>query len=199
MKRLVFVPLALLLGAALVPAAALGKGASKAEIAGPGLDRPISLAGEGQVGGQQLMQLAEAAGFFPAVFVTTPDPMLEARPTGDLGPRYTIDYVMPGPNAEADHIRQDLYPYANPSPVTYTEPGQAYFGTEKTRGGWYVATASLKDDLVATGLPETAPIEGGDPGFPWTVVGGLVAVAAIALLAGVAALLIRRRPGPATA
>jgi hypothetical protein len=68
MKRLGVVPFAIALLAALVPTAALAKGASEAEITGPGLEHPISLAGEGQSGGEQLMQIAEAAGFFAATF-----------------------------------------------------------------------------------------------------------------------------------
>ena len=50
------------------------------------------------MGGLQLMQIAEDAGFFPSVFVTTPNPMLSERPQGELGPRYTITYAMPGPS-----------------------------------------------------------------------------------------------------
>lgn len=84
MKRRVLVPLAVAVLAALVPTAALAKGASEAEIAGPGLDNPISLTGEGHLG-EQLMQIAEAAGFFPAVFDQSPDPMLAEPPAGDLG------------------------------------------------------------------------------------------------------------------
>jgi len=50
-KRLVLVPVAVALVAALIPAAALAKGASEAEIAGPGIDEPISLTV--QPGGEQ--------------------------------------------------------------------------------------------------------------------------------------------------
>ena len=57
---------------AALPSTALGKGASEATITGPGLSDPVSLAGEGQPGGAALMQIAEAAGFFPAVFTQTP-------------------------------------------------------------------------------------------------------------------------------
>ena len=99
----------------LVATSALAKGASEARITGPGLGNGITLPGEGQVGGGQLAQLAEAAGFFPSVFVTDPNPMLSTRPQGALGPRYTITYVMPGPSG-VDELRQDLYPYAQPSP-----------------------------------------------------------------------------------
>jgi len=198
-KRLALVPLAVTLVAALVPAAALAKGASEAEIAGPGIDEPISLAVQpgGEQGWQeqrwQLLQLAETSGFYPAVFVRSPDPMLDERPAGDLGPRYTITYVMPGPNNEVDHLVQDVYPYAEPDPVAYVAPGQPFFGTERTRGGWYVSTTALKDNLVAAGLPPNAPTAGDGPGFPWTLVGVLTALGAAGVLLALAALLIRRR------
>ncbi len=198
MKRLVLLAAAAALAAALVTTSALAKGASEAKLTGPGLGSGITLAGEGQVGGEQLMQLAETAGFFPAVFLRSPNPMLSTRPEGALGPRYTITYTMPGPSGVVDELRQNLYPYAKPSPVTYVEPGQRFFGTEKTVGGWYVASTTLKDDLVAAGLPETPPVDEGSE-FPWTLVGAVaVAVAALGVV-GVAVLRSRRRPGPATA
>jgi hypothetical protein len=199
MKRLALFVLAAALAAILVPAAALAKGASEAKITGPGLGNPITLAGEGQANGDELMQLAEAAGFFPSVFATLPNPMLPTRPKGDLGPRYTISYLMPGPDSnQVDELHQDLYPYATPSPVTYTKPGQEFFGTERTVGGWYVASPTLKGDLVAAGLPETPPAGGGSD-FPWTITAALAAVVAVFVAAAVAALRIRRRPGPVTA
>jgi hypothetical protein len=198
MKRLVLVSAGVALLAALTTTSALAKGASEAKITGPGLGSGITLAGEGQVGGGQLMQLAEAAGFFPAVFVTSPNPMLTVRPQGELGPRYTITYAMPGPSG-MDELRQDLYPYAEPGPVAYTEPGQRYFGTEESVGGWYVAGTTLKDDLVAAGLPETAPADGGGSQVPWTIVGLAAAMGAALAVAGMAVLRSRRRPGPAIA
>jgi hypothetical protein len=202
MKRFVLAALAVALIAVLFPAASLAKGASAAEITGPGLDDPISLAGEGQPGGESLMQIAEAAGFFPAVFSQSPDPMLDDRPAGTLGPKYRITYVMPGPNNEQDEIVQDIYPYAEPTPVTYTKPGQRFWTTERTRGGWFVAaTEFVKNELIAAGLPRTAPSAGdGDGGgFPVTLLGLGIALAAGLALVVLAAVRIRRRPGTATA
>jgi len=196
--KLVLVSAAVALLAALVATSALAKGASEARITGPGLAGGITLAGEGQVGGGQLMQLAEAAGFFPAVFVTSPNPMLSTRPQGELGLRYTITYAMPGPSG-VNELRQDLYPYAKPSPVTHMEPGQRFFGTEKTVGGWYVASTTLKDDLVSAGLPETPPGDGGGSLAPWPVVGAVTAAVAALVVVGLAVLRNRRRTGPATA
>jgi hypothetical protein len=199
MTRVAFIPFAIAL-VALLPTSALAKGASEAEITGPGLDDPISLAGEGRQGGEQLMRIAEAAGFFAATFGQIPDPLLDERPAGALGPRYRITYVMPGPNNELDEIRQFLYPYAKPAPVSYTPAGQRFFGTERTRGGWYVASTSfLKEALIEAGLPRSAPTGGDGSPFPWTVVGAVTAISAF-LLAGAAAVLwTRRRPHAAAA
>jgi hypothetical protein len=175
----------------LAPTAALAKGASEATITGPGLGDGIRLAVEGDPGGGALMQIAEDSGFFPAVFLTTPNPMLSERPDGELGPRYTIVYVMPGPSG-VDEIRQDVYPYATPSLVSYTKPGQPYFGTERTVGGWYVAGPPLKDDLVAVGLRATAPPVADDAGreFPWEAFGVLALLVA---LAGLGFVVVRSR------
>jgi hypothetical protein len=199
MKKVALIPLAIVLLSGLLPTMALGKGASQAEIIGPGLADPIFLAGEGQAGGERLMRIAEAAGFFAATFGQSPNPMLDRRPTGSLGPRYRITYVMPGPNNELDEIRQDLYPYAQPTPVSYTPPKQPFFGTEQTRGGWYVASTSfLKDALVQAGLPQDAPTGGNGSTFPWMVVGPLAALGGMLLLGAVAVVVIRRRPQAVT-
>jgi hypothetical protein len=177
--------------AALAVSSALAKGASEATITGPGLADGIRIAGEGQTGGDALMRLAEDAGFFPSVFATIPSPMLSTRPAGELGPRYTTRYTMPGPNGATNVIVQDLYPYAQRSPVTFTEPGQSYYGTEKTAGGWYIASVSLKDELIEVGLPKSAPATGGS----WFPGGSIEAGAAVlvAVVAALAAVLLARR------
>lgn len=124
--------------------------------------------------------------------------MLGERPKGDLGPRYTITYVIPRPNGEVARVTQDLYPHAKLKPVpylvpgdtlTYTAPGQQLFGTDKTRGGWYIATSYLKGNLVDAGLPESPPTDGGSSELPWAVIGGL---AGAGIVLALAVLLIRR-------
>ena len=194
MKRLVSVVAAVAVLAALVATSALAKGASEAMITGPGLGGGIRLAGEGDAGGGALMQIAEDAGFFPSVFATTPNPMLSKRPAGELGPRYTITYTMPGPNGVTNVLVQDLYPYAEPTPVTYMAPGQRYFGTEKTVGGWFVASTALTGELVAAGLPKSAPSTGG-PAIPWTTI-EVAAAALLVRLAALGAVLVARRRWP---
>jgi hypothetical protein len=158
LRRYLLVPLAAALVAVLVPALGLAKGASEATIAGPGLASPIRLGGSGEPGsGSRLARVAESAGFFQAVFGQQPDPMRSSRPRGTLGPRYRITYVMPGPNGRAARIRQDVYPFAKPAPVTHMAPGQRFFGTERTRGGWFVASKTLRKLLVAVGVPARSP------------------------------------------
>jgi len=193
MKR-TFVFLASAVVFSVLAPAALGKGASEATITGPGLGEPITLAGEGDPNGQLLGAIADKAGFFAAVFSQVPDPMLDERPAGQLGPKYVVEYVMPGPNDEVDTLVQELYPYARPSLVSYVEPGQPFWTTEQTRGGWFVASPELKELLVTAGLPETAPTDGAAPvDSPWTVLGPVL-VLAVAALGGIALVMTRRRP-----
>jgi hypothetical protein len=150
MKRLLLV---LAFAALALPATAFAKGPDEAKITGPGLDNAIVVSGP-EEDGSPMMTFADAAGFFPAVFGQQPDPMLPGRPKGDLGPRYTIEYNVPGPEGKDYSISQDLYPYALPSAVTYMKAGQEIFDMT-TVGGWW-ADASLKDQLIALGLPKTA-------------------------------------------
>jgi hypothetical protein len=199
-----------------VPAAALAKGASAATIDGSGPggpgngpNGPITLRGDGEPGsGTDLGTLAELSGLFPAMFGQSPDPMLDAAPTKQLGPHYTITWTIPDGSGTAKNIRQDVYPYAAGGPVTYTKPGQPVFD-QTTRGGWYKASDALRQHLIALGLPGKAPA-GANPSpaparpvpaaavtpaiWPWFVVAG----ALLSLVAGTAAIVLRRRPGPAT-
>jgi hypothetical protein len=142
----------------LVFAAAAGaKGPSAAKIEGPGLSSPLVLQGDGEGPGSPLGDLTQQAGFFSAMFGQRLDPMLGLRPASILGPRYRVTYTVPGPDNTADTIRQDLYPYSQGGPVTYTQPGQLFFGREHTRGGWYRGDSTLKALLVKAGLPAQAP------------------------------------------
>ena len=185
-----------------VVSGALGKGATQATINGPGLKKGGLILKSDRGGdpssGSRLGQLAESAGFFPAVFNQAPDAMLKERPKGSLGPKYTVEYVMPGPDGTTSTIRQDLYPYAKPYALSYTKPGQLYFGRERTHGGWFMATSALRTTLD---LPLQPPAAGDGDGSGWlrwvaisiTIAAGLALIGALSLVA------LRRRPGPATA
>jgi hypothetical protein len=189
MKRL----LLLLAAAALaLPTAAIAKGPDEATITGPGLDKAITITGLEEPG-SPIMAFAEAAGFFPAIFGQQPSPMLPGRPKGDLGPRYRIDYNVPGGDGTSFSISQDLYPYAQPSAVTYTKDGQKIFDMTTT-GGWW-SDAALKDQLVALGLPKTAAEAeaAGSSSAGFFSTGRLGALVLVLLLVGVGALVMRRR------
>lgn len=182
-----------------VPAAALAKGASQATIEGPGFNGAVVIPGNGEDGGISMLgRVAELAGMYPAVFLRTPNPMLAKAPSLALGPRYTIRYVMPGPTGESV-IRQDVYPYAQPLPVTYVEPGQPFFGGERTVGGWYQSGPDLKRTLEEIGLPGQPPATG--DGF-WSETPKLIAifsglVAAIVAVVAFAMVIRKRRLQPA--
>ena len=182
-----------------LPAAATAKGPSGASIDGPGTGGGIDITGTMQPG-SQLGDLTTWSGFFPAVFRQTPDPMLDARPEGDLGPKYEVTYTVPGPGGETWTIKQDLYPYVKRGPITYMKPGQEIFETEGTRGGWYLAEIALKDLLVDAGLPATPPSKTSavDAAAVSTGTALLLAAAAALLLLG-SAFLLRRRARPAAA
>jgi hypothetical protein len=199
MKRLVLLSSTLALALA---APAVAKGPDQATITGPGLDggKIVFTSGGGDPeAGTEFSSFVEAVGFFPAMFGQVPDPMVDRRPHGGLGPRYKVVYRVPGPDGDNATIRQDLYPYASVGVVSYTKPGQRFFsGQEKTRGGWFIAGHPTRDTLVAAGFPRSSP--GGDGGswsdsvldaWPYALV-ALVLAAALVLIA-------RRRPGPAPA
>jgi hypothetical protein len=198
MKRLL---LLVAVAALAAPATALAKGPDEATITGPGLDKAITIKGPEEEG-SPMMTFAEAAGFFPAAFGQQPNPMLPGRPKGDLGPRYTITYNVPGGEGESWTLKQDLYPYALPSAVTYMKAGQEIFDMT-TQGGWW-SNAALKDQLVALGLPKSAaaPKSSGSgassAGFFST--GRLGVLVLVLLVLGGATLVMRRRfRGDATA
>ena len=54
-----------------------------------------------------------------------------------------MTYTVPGPNGDST-LRQALYPYAVNGPASYMTPGQKFWGSESTQGGWYRGTATLK-------------------------------------------------------
>jgi hypothetical protein len=189
--------------AALLAPMAVAKGPSEATLEGPGLGSPIEFGGFWRADGknrQPLQPFLVAFGFFPAAFGTPPEPYFAARlpgrPQRDLGPRYTVTYVLnETPDDEGALVVQDLYPYAKPNAVTYMAPDQEFWGTVRTRGGWFVArSAGWPQILADAGLPRTPPRADGDREIPWTALG---AIAALALGGALTVLAFRHRPQPA--
>jgi hypothetical protein len=189
MKKLMLVAAVALV----LPSAAHAGGPSSASIQGPAFPTTtLSWNGEDE---SHLWQLAEAAGFFPAAFGRSPDPMLRQQPEGDLGLRYTITWVLPTSPVEST-LHQDVYPYAKPHPLTYMARGQS-FKLGRTHGGWYVAGAELTQALVSVGLPAQPAADGGTSGSRLSTfsVAGIATAGTVALaLALLVAIRVWRRP-----
>lgn len=184
-----------------LPASALAKGPIAATIDGPGLSAPLEIDGSGSwdAGGPFPLLVQETA-FFAAAWGGDV-PMLPAKPAGELGARYDLTYRLPGPAGKVDLIRQELYPYARGGPLTFTPPGQRFFESQKTLGGWYRGRPTLRTVLIEVGLPFEAPpaarvvaAADGPPPVAW-IAGVLVVLA----LAALAILPFRRRTRPAAA
>jgi opacity protein-like surface antigen len=190
MRRLLL-PAAVLAAVLLLPAVAAAKGPSGASISGPGLRHAISIEGNGEGdAGSALGILVSDGGFFAQAFEQTPSSTSGTHPTDRLGPRYDVTYTVPGPNGTST-LRQELYPYAVNGPATYMAPGQKFWETNSTPGGWYRGSVHLKRMLVKAGLPARAPTRKTARGTKIGVAIG--AGAGVAAAAGLLALRYRRR------
>ena len=196
MKRLVLLITAFALVAA---SSASAKGPDQAIVTGPGLedqDGQIVFASGGgdPSGGTPFTAFVESGGFFQQTFGQSPDPTTPTRPKGDLGPRYEVVYRVPGPNGGTAMLHQSVYPFAAIGSVTYMAPGQSFFDGQKTHGGWFAGSPTLKATLVSAGLPESAP-SGPGGGSRFDVSTDAWPIALVGLLAlGALALVVRRRP-----
>jgi hypothetical protein len=189
MNRSMFVLVALA-AALLLPATAAAKGPSEASITGGNLTKAIKVVGDGESSESTLGQMTQEAGFFPAAFGQSPNPMLPRRPKGDLGTKYTIHYVVPGGDSQTFYIEQDVYPYAKGGAHTYMKPGQPIFGMA-TIGGWYRAYG-LKRTLVKLGLPATTARTARSTGSKLVLIAGIGIPGAL-VLAGTAVFFRRRK------
>ncbi|HEU5280254.1 MAG TPA: hypothetical protein VFU26_15295 [Gaiellaceae bacterium] len=182
---------AALAAALLLPATAAAKGPASATITGPGLDHAITIAGDGEGSpSSPLGVLIMQGGFFAQVFGQSPDPTFLKRPAEWLGPRYLVTYTMPGQNGDSK-LRQALYPYAAKGPATYMARGQLFWEVQSTIGGWVRGTSSLRQMLVAAGLPAAAPARKSTGGYRIGV--AIAAGAGVAAAAGLLALRRRRQ------
>jgi hypothetical protein len=217
MRRRTLAVLAIAVLLVAVPTAAQAKGASAATISGGGPGGlpggPITLKGDGEPGsGTDLANLADQAGVFTLLFDDGSGGELEAVPTGRRGPRYTITWTFPNGQGTDDTVRQSVWPYAAGGPLTYMASGQPVLES-RTKGGWYRASDSLRQNLISLGLPERQPLAAPapapaaalapEPAAPAPAVWPRVAagLGLLLLLTVGGALLLRRRssPGAATA
>jgi hypothetical protein len=133
------------------PGAAHAKGVRRATVTGPGLDSPITFRMNDPLDGVEAF--VNETGIYPSLFETQPNPVVQSQPVEKLGPRYEVAYEMSIPGRKASMVHQDLYPYAQPHPVTYTAPGQPTIDGGESIGGWYVSRSALLPLLVSKGLP----------------------------------------------
>jgi hypothetical protein len=131
-----------------LPATALAKGPSRASITGPGLTTIRISGAEGSA--TPFWRLVEASGWFEAAW--GPSHLPKAPPQGELGPRYLITWTVPS----SSRLRQDVYPYAKPHPVTYMPSGQNIWSTP-VEGGWFLGGVKLRKALARIGMPAEAP------------------------------------------
>jgi hypothetical protein len=145
---------ALLIGAA-IPAEA--KGPSSASIAGPGIASPIRIGWEGGEN-RAFAALIRDSGIFTGLWCRACEDRLRTPAAGELGPRYTVTYAMDleGVHGASGMVVQDVYPFAEPDPVTFVAPHQPFWGTSETVGGWYLARPRLRRELVRLGVPDDA-------------------------------------------
>lgn len=193
----------LVTGALLVlPGTALAKGPSEALINGPGLAAPLRVDGASDLGGGDLGRpgqfgdLMQHAGFSEGVWGPQAGAPAAEEPAGELGPRYTVTWTLPGPSGAEDTVRQDLYPFAEVGAVTYVPPDQLFFDGQRTPGGWFAGGAELSTLLLDLGLREPAPPPPDRFGpLPMAAVVGVIL--AVACAAAWMAARGRRRPAAA--
>jgi hypothetical protein len=149
--------LALVLLLVMAPAA-LAKGANAPRITGPGLDKPISLRGMGEPGTAGVVaEISDRAGLFAVMFGDDGGRLSTERPAGDLGPRYTITWSVPGGDITYPVV-QDLYPWAAAGPYTYAEPGQRIWDGQPIIGGWFRTRSVLLTSLKELGFPSRSSV-----------------------------------------
>jgi len=122
------------------------------------LDKPIVVSGYGEPGSVgNVGELADGSGLFLVMFGSnsSDQKLLTEAPTAQLGPKFLLSYRVPDATEAGSTVRQDLYPQAAGGPLTYTEPGQAVFGT-RTSGGWYQTPPSFGRVLVHLGVSTSA-------------------------------------------
>jgi hypothetical protein len=201
-SRALIIVLSVVTSMAAISGPAHAKGVQRATVTGPKLDAPLVFTMNDDLDGVEAF--VQETGIYPSLFETSPNPIVQSQPTMVLGPRYDVAYVMRVPGRPASVVHQDLYPYAQPDPVTYTAPGQPTIDHSTSIGGWYVSGPTLLPLLISKGLPDRGPAAApastpasSDPGSsaPWLVLG--LAAAAVAALVGGNVLVQRRRmPSP---
>jgi hypothetical protein len=146
----------LLLGSATAASAKIGF--DQITVTGPGLDLDGSVhLRPDRDHFLDMMLVVEHSGFYRQLACRRCASRMTVPWPEDLGPRYVLMYSMPssfGPNEEVrtrDLIVQYVYPYAEPSPVTFMPSHQDSPGGVSSVGGWFVADQALTRELEVFG------------------------------------------------
>ncbi len=140
------------------------------------------------------LDLAVSSHVHDAAFGTDPSIAMTDPPSGDLGPRFSLQWDL---GFEVP-LRQVAYPLAKDGPVTYVPSGQRLNGDpdssiNRTSGGWFQADAELITAIESIGFSPRAD----DEAFGPLDRGIFLAMAAIiSVLVGAATILIRARQRP---
>jgi hypothetical protein len=180
MGRVLFAGLVAMLTMVISSPASAKPTLAEATITGPGIDGEIVI-------GREDAATLWTFGISRADSITA-----LGSPPSDLGVRYLVTYRF----RFRDDIRQDLYPYAEGGPVTYTSPRQGLTGLFGEAGylrvtpGWYQRRSQgFVGYLVRHGVPEVDPVApdaAPDPA-PWAlwatilVLGGATATSLVTL------------------
>src|SRR5256885_1922267 len=133
------------------------KGVTMVTFSGPGLPQPLRIGGpESSPGSTLAARLANGSGVFAQAISDSSLAVDENPPGGELGPRYRAVYTFAADAGVV--IRQDVYPFATSGPVTFASPGQPWFGTRVSRGGWFRAEPQLTELLLSAGLPQRSSV-----------------------------------------
>ncbi|MGH2641795.1 MAG: hypothetical protein ACRDGO_08870 [Actinomycetota bacterium] len=132
---------------------ALAKGPESVTLTGPGIDGPIELdtTSPGLLG-----RAMGQTGLWWSARGDRPLPLREPPPE-DLGPGYTLTWILygePGERTEERTIRQLIYPFARGGVVVHT-PRQGSIRSEAEGAGWFEAPA-LQETLAGLGVPVDA-------------------------------------------
>jgi hypothetical protein len=133
--------------------AAYAKGPTAATIEGPGLAEPVRIESyettSKRPGLDSLIGWTGATIMYDGMMQLAPD-----RPAVELGPRYTITYYLD----RQPVLTQEMYPFAEDSPYTFTPAGQKsiFIGTE-LQTGWFRSPQSLETALLALGADPLRP------------------------------------------
>lgn len=181
-----------LVGAMVLALPAAAKGGQTATLSGPGIEEPIVVMDNGDptLGGVTVdddfpsyLHLALSDATQQYVYDLTG--ARSGPPPGELGPKYTLTWLMWGPSgSDADDwtVVQEIYPDHPSGPLIHTLPSHYLNGEE----GWFVADELLRDTIAAYSAPATEEATPPAPAESGLAPPAVIAVVVAAFAAGLA-------------